>query len=397
MGFEKAFFKKCASLPFFEYCNEQLNMVLKNTLSAETRKSYTTIIQKLDRYKPGIRMEDIDFKFLTSYADWMRGPKSEGGCGNDERTICNNLKVVRTMIRLAIKNEDFPGEYYPFHNFPIANSETELTSRDFLEPEEILRLEALLRSYVPPSKPIFQVNKAEWKEREENGMLNPGEYETLRYFLFACYTGLRFKDVFNLDMREHVKQKWVTNPLTKQRKLRYYIDIQAMHKTSKPLIVPLIDKAMQLIEIGKEGKVFPVISNQKTNKHLKYISKLSGIDKYLTFHVARHSFATTCFTYGIPDRVGQELLGHKSEKFIKVYAHLTQNHLFLEMEKVNEGYNEYEQLMRVVHRKVETPTSVMDTLAQKMQNETFREAMELLAKMDKDKLAKASALLKVVA
>lgn len=123
-NFKREFFRTCTKMPFFEYCNHQLNVVLKNTLSQETRKSYTTIIQKLNRFKPGIRMEEIDFKFLTAYVNWMKAPITEKGCDNDDRTVANNLKVVRTMIRLAMKNGDFPEEYYPFSNFQIASTIT---------------------------------------------------------------------------------------------------------------------------------------------------------------------------------------------------------------------------------------------------------------------------------
>jgi integrase len=395
-NFKREFFRSCVKLPFFEYCNHQLNTVLKNTLAIETRKSYTTIMQKLNRFKPGVRMEDIDFKFLTAYVNWMKAPIIEKGCGNDDRTIANNLKVVRTMVRLAMKNGDFPEEYYPFVNFPIANTETQLTSRDFLEPEEIMKLEQLLINYVPPSKPIVHVNRMEWKERAEKKMLNPGEYETLKYFLFACYTGLRYKDMFLLDMQEHIKGKWIENSLTKQRSYRNYIDMEAMHKTGKMLIVPLIEKALVLLDLEKVGRAFKVLSNQKTNEHLKVIAQRAEISKLLTFHVARHSFATTCFTYGIPDRVGQKLLGHKNGKFIEIYAHLTQNRLFIEMDKVTKEYNDYEQLLRVVHRNSEEEQDPAAVLAKKMEGTRYNELVEMLGKMDKEQIEKLTAIAKMV-
>jgi integrase len=392
--FRRAFKKTNVDQSIFDYCHEQWEVNRDNTLSKETIKSYMSIIGKLEQYKPGIRMEEIDFKFLNNYANWMRKGKDEGGRENGDRTINNNMKVIRTAMLLAIKNDDFLIEHYPFKDYKVGETETELTSRDFLEPEEILRLEQLMLNYYPPSKPIFQVGKAEWAERAACGILNPGEYKTLKYFLFACYSGLRYKDMLLLNVQEHIKGKWVKHPVNNQRKFRYYIDVEAMHKTGKMLIVPLIDKAFELLDLDKQGVAFPVISNQKTNKHLKFIAKLAKINKKLSFHVARHTFATTCFTYGIPAEVGQKLLGHKSEKFIRIYTHLTQNHLFHEMDKVNKGFNEYEQLLRVVHREGEELHEKAAELAKRLESEKFRKLVERLSKFDEDKL---EAISKIVA
>jgi site-specific recombinase XerD len=393
--FRKAFKKTNVDMPLYEYCHEQLEVNMDSSLSPETIKSYMSIISKVEQYKPNVRMEDIDFKFLNGYANYLRKPVKEGGKGNGERTLNNNMKVIRTMILLAIKNDDFMVEHYPFKDYKVGSMDTELTSRDFLEPEELLKLEQILLCYYPPSKPIHQVGKEEWAERKAMKILNPGEYQMLKYFLFACYSGLRYKDMFLLDMQEHIKGKWVQNALTQQRKFRYYVDVEEMHKTGKMLIVPLIDKALALLDLEKQGRAFKVLSNQKTNKHLKFIASLSGINKVLSFHVARHTFATTCFTYGIPAEVGQKLLGHKSEKFIKIYTHLTQNTLFNEMDKVNKGFNEYEQLLRVVHRQTNGEVLSPDAeLVKKMEDAKFRELVEKLSKFDEDKL---SAIAKIVA
>ncbi|MCK6641853.1 MAG: site-specific integrase [Bacteroidia bacterium] len=384
--FLRAFRKSNVDQSLYEYCHEHWVVNRDASLSEETIKSYMSIIGKLNEYRPGIRMEEIDFKFLNQYANYMRKSIAQGGKGNGERTINNNMKIIRTAMMLAIKNDDFLMEHYPFRDYKVGETETELTTRDFLEPEEILQLENLLSKYYAPSKPVFEVSKEEWKERATKGILNPGEYKTLRYFLFACYCGLRYKDMFLLNVQEHIKAKWVQNSLTKERRYRYYIDVQAMHKTGRMLIVPLIDKATALLDLKVQGAAFPVMSNQKTNLHLKHIAKMAKIEKKLSFHVARHTFATTCFTYGIPAEVGQKLLGHKSEKFIKIYTHLTQNRLFHEMDKVDRGFNEHEMLMRVVHPRKQDGGVNSDQLVS-VSNGELRRLIDVLSKMDEDRIA----------
>jgi integrase len=389
-AFRSAFKKENVNKTFYDYCHEQLTTSRDNTLSDETIEGYLHVIRKLDRYKPGLRMEEIDFKFLNKYYNWMQKQKSEGGRGNVRSTANKNMKTIRTMILLAIKNGDFMEEHYPFKNFRIGETMSELTSRDFLEPEELMKLETILHNYTPPTSADYKrLTPAERKQRRDAGEITASEFETLRNFLFACYTGLRYRDMTLLDTQLHINGKWVENPYTFQRSFRYYIDLEAMHKTGKPLIVPLIDKAFKLLDINKSGLAFRVTSNQKTNKNLKRLAKYARINKVLSFHVARHTFATTCFTYGIPAEVGQKLLGHKSEKFIKVYTHLTQNRLFHEMDKVNKGFNEHEQLLRVVHKQDHPFISNATSLK-------LERLMELLSKMDDDKIDKIETIVKVV-
>ena len=103
------------------------------------------------------------------------------------------MKVIRTMVRLAIKNGDFPEKYYPFKYYTDIKRDKKLTTRDYLGMEEVLTLEQLYKNYCVPNN----VNdKSEWLERQKNCIITPGEYETLKKFLFSCYTGLRFTDAF---------------------------------------------------------------------------------------------------------------------------------------------------------------------------------------------------------
>lgn len=385
-SFRWIFKKTNADMPFYEYCHEQL-VKQDSTLAEETIKGYLYVMRKREKYKPGLRMEEIDFKFLTAYYNYLLKTESEGGLGNEESTANKNMKTIRTMIRLAIKNGDLMEEHYPFKDFKIGDTVLELTSRDFLEPEEILQLEKLVVNYYPPSHTDYKrITTGERKKRVADNQLSLAEYETLNAFLFACYTGLRYRDIFLLNIQEHIKAKWVQNPYTFDRKFRHYIDVEEMHKTGRSLIVPLIDKAINLIDLKKQGSAFKPKTNQKTNLNLKRIAKRAKINKTLSFHVARHTFATTCFTYGIPAEVGQKLLGHKSEKFIKVYTHLTQNRLFHEMDKVSQGFNDHEELLRVIHNQDQKVKEPADELAKRLEDRKFRELVEGLSKMNKDKL-----------
>jgi integrase len=132
-----------------------------------------------------------------------------------------------------------------------------------------------------------------------------------------------------------------------------------MSKTSNPVLIPLIDKALEIMGERTNGYVFERISNQKINKHLKFVNTKAKLKKKLSFHVARHSFATICFLYGIPEKVGQKLLGHKNRKFTEVYTHLSQNKLFYEMDKLNRGLSDY---ALVVEEKDNSPQGLNEML-----------------------------------
>jgi integrase/recombinase XerD len=335
-------------------------------------------------------MRDIDVKFLTEYYNWMLKPKqfdkdgkNIGGAGNNKYTAANNMKVIRTMFKMAIRNGDFPELYYPFKDYKIREKDRKLTTRDFLEIEEIYELEKLLHAYYPPSKENSrEVTPEEWETREKNRIITPSEYRVLRRFLTACYTGLRFRDTIALDRKYHVFARHVRQKNSDEKLYRYYIELN-MHKTEAPVMIPLIDKAVALIQPElREGKVFEKISNQKCNKYLKSIQQKAGIEKKLTFHVARHSFATIAFEYDIHERVVQAVLGHENRKYTEIYAHLTKRRVFLEMEKLNNAHKQFMPGKEVL---------------EKMDESKLAKILPLLQNMDDAKLDKLADLLQVMA
>jgi integrase len=322
--FKQSFLKPHASNKFLEYCNKELE-VRKHELAKGTYNALKGQISKINRFRPNLTLGDIDYKFLTAFENYMLAPASEKGLGNQKISVLKTMKVLRSFIRIAIKNGDFPPEAYPFRYYKIKNVDVALTTRDYLEPEDLYKIEQLISP-------------------EKIHLLNPGEIKATKRFLFSCYTGLRFSDVIALRRSRHIFAKWVENPNTREMIYKHYIEIK-MGKTDEPVFIPLIDRALDLINESMEDAVFEKISNQKVNKHLKEINKKAELNKKLSFHVARHSFATICFLYGIPENVGQKLLGHKNRKFTEVYTHLSKNKLFYEMDKVSRGLSDYEVLM----------------------------------------------------
>lgn len=322
--FKNAFLKPSGTDKFYTYFINELEK-RRHLIANDTYKSYKVVISKVEAFKPNLVISDIDFKFLSRFENHLLKPIIDGGCGNIQSTVSKNMKSIRALIQIAIKNEDIQRELYPFRDYRIKHVDPLLTSRDYLEPNDLLKVEQLLSP-------------------EKIEKLSIGEIKATKRFLFSCYTGLRFSDVNNLFRSKHIFGKYVLNPNTNEMVYKYYIELQ-MSKTSQPVFIPLIDKALELINESKEDSIFEKISNQKINKHLKSINTKAELNKKLSFHVARHSFATICFLYGIPERVGQKLLGHKNRKFTEVYTHLSQNKLFYEMDKLNRGLSSYEMLM----------------------------------------------------
>ena len=115
-----------------------------------------------------------------------------------------------------------------------------------------------------------------------------------------------------------------------------------MEKTKDFHRMPLLDKAKEILERHKEeaeitGKLLPVRSNQKVNAYLKVIADLCGIDKHLTYHMARHTFATTVtLSNDIPVEIVSKMLGHKNLATTKIYAKITNQYMQGYADKLND-------------------------------------------------------------
>lgn len=126
-------------------------------------------------------------------------------------------------------------------------------------------------------------------------------------FIFSAYTGLAYCDVqaFNFDL------------MTEKIGNMYYIDGQRL-KTDTRFFTPILKPAMEVLK--KYHFNLPKITNQKGNDYLHIIQNTMGLHKSLTFHVARHSFATLAISHGVPIEDVARMLGHEDVRTTQIYA-----------------------------------------------------------------------------
>jgi integrase len=139
-------------------------------------------------------------------------------------------------------------------------------------------------------------------------------------FLFSCYTGLAYVDVEKLTP-DHIvigidKKRWIYT---------------FREKTGNKSNIPLLPHAAAILdryaaESRRSGRLLPVITNIKTNAYLKEIADICGIRKNLTFHMARHTFATTVtLSNGVPIETVSNMLGHSKITTTQIYAKVLEN------------------------------------------------------------------------
>jgi integrase len=136
-------------------------------------------------------------------------------------------------------------------------------------------------------------------------------------FLFSCFTGLAYIDVKNLT-KSHISlgidgEKWI---FTHRQKTETASKIPIL-----PITQMIIDKYEDHPESNNQNRLLPILSNQKMNAYLKEIAGVCEINKELTFHIARHTFATTVtLTNGVPIESVSKMLGHKNLRTTQHYA-----------------------------------------------------------------------------
>ena len=197
------------------------------------------------------------------------------------------MKTLKTITIYAQKRGYLLHDPFLNHRFHL-----EPVNRGFLTDEEILKI----------------ANKELGIQRLE---------QVRDMFIFSCFTGLAYIDVSNLTPDNIVTlddKQWI---MTKRQ------------KTSVETNVLLLDIPKSIIakyshKTYRDGKLFPILSNQKTNSYLKEIADLCGIKKNLTFHLARHTFSTTiCLSNGISMETLSKMLGHSNIGTTQIYGKIT--------------------------------------------------------------------------
>lgn len=167
---------------------------------------------------------------------------------------------------------------------------------------------------------------------------NPGSkrLEVIRdMFLMSAFTGLAFSDVSQLT-EDHIVtdndgNKWIRKP---------------RQKTKQMSNIPLLDIPLAIIEkyqgdkkAAKKGVLLPIPCNQVMNRYLKEIATICKINKHLTMHTARHTYATLCLSQGVSLKNVSKMLGHASVKMTERYARVLDSSILRDMNAIRDTLN----------------------------------------------------------
>jgi site-specific recombinase XerD len=278
-------------------------------LAAGTMKNYYTTQRYISQFvKENLKrkefyLSELNYKFIQDFETFLRNhqpidhqkPLTTNG-------IMKHLERFKKMINLACRIEWLYRD--PFEKFQLKFDRVE---KDFLSSRELEKLE----------------NKSP---------LLPRLGLVMDIFVFACYTGLAFVDVMSLTKDNLIEGQdgklWVK---TFRQKTTIPVNVPVLHKAESILI--RYDQNRRAIA---NGTIFPKLSNQKMNSYFKELAELCDIKKVLTFHMARHTFATTVtLVNGVPIETVSKLLGHTFMRSTQVYAKVIEKKVSDDMSKLN--------------------------------------------------------------
>ncbi len=177
-------------------------------------------------------------------------------------------------------------------------------------------------------KQVVFLSTEELKLLEEHAFTQPRLELVRDLFIFCCYTGLAYHEMSNLK-KEHVIKGFDGHDWIQMKR----------EKTDKLISIPLLPKADLIVcKYRKETEfVLPKFSNQKINSYLKEIAGIVGINKSISHHTARKTFASTVLLYNdVPMEIVSELLGHSSMKITQEhYGKVVQKRISEEMGRVS--------------------------------------------------------------
>ena len=268
--------------------NEQIKTLLGKGFEANTLKGYNTSVKHLTVYlkmqyqASDIAIDALNYAFITGFEHHLRRHAS-----------CSAVSSAKYITHLKkIVNQCLANGWLKQNPFAHYKSKVKAKEREFLSGDE---LERMVQKVLPVER-VSQVRDI---------------------FVFCCYTDLAYVDVKKLKRSE-------VSPGIDQRQ---WLFIQRK-KTGTSSRIPLLPAALEILnrydnnpQCHYAGLLLPVLSNQKMNAYLKEIADVCGIIKTLTFHLARHTFATTVtLNNGVPIESVSKMMGHTNIKTTQHYA-----------------------------------------------------------------------------
>lgn len=277
-------------IEIFEYHNKQIFELVGRGYSEGTYKRFKVCIKSLEEFlewkfkEKDISIKRLNFEFINDYEFYL---KTVRNCAHN--TVMGYIKKIKKIVRQCVAKDWLAKD--PFVAYKMSFNETH---RTILTAEEIQRVR---------DKP-FLIQRLD---------------QVRDLFIFSCYTGLSYSDVQKLTPAEINTgidgKKWIFTTRT---------------KTNSASHIPLLEPALAIIEkyvnhphASSSGKLLPVITNQRVNSYLKELADVCDINKELTFHCARHTFATTVtLSNGVPIETVGKMLGHRSLRTTQHYARI---------------------------------------------------------------------------
>ena len=266
------------------------------------KRHFSEFVEK--QYKRSdLKLTELTYVVIREFDLYLRTE-----AGQNPNTATKTMKTFKTITLLGQKMGVLLHDPFMNHRFHI-----EPVNRGFLTDEEILLI--------------------------ANKDLGISRLELVRdIFIFSCFTGLAYIDVSNLTP-DHIvtlgEKQWIMT----QRQ-----------KTSVETNVLLLDIPKAIIakyggKTYRNGKLFPMLTNQKTNSYLKEIADICGIKKNLTFHLARHTFATMSLSKGVPMESVSKMLGHTNIRTTQIYARITNKKMEHDMEELADKLDKFNDAM----------------------------------------------------
>ena len=296
--------KDFGTVEYFKLYLERLNKLVGVEIKQPTWNKFSYLFTDVVNFvkwkwnRKDVLLKNLDMDFLMEFEFYLKTEKDK-----KQITVNKNIQRFKKVVKSAVSSKYL--DDFPFDEHQPKRVKTEVV---YLTTDELDKL----KNYQFAQPRLAMVRDM---------------------FVFCCYTGLPFLEMSSLE-EKHIIENFDGQLWIKMNRV----------KTSKIISVPLLKPAREILDAyaSDNEKLLPKLSNQKFNSYLKEIADIIGIEKRLTHHIARKTFATTVLLFNdVPMEIVSELLGHSKITITQEhYAKVVQKKVSEQMKNLGKKLSE---------------------------------------------------------